>query len=67
MGSAGSDTGSMKQQGGPGAMDTNPPVNGSTTGAADQMPTMGQGHNGADAPGTPAAGTPNQSSGPTPQ
>jgi hypothetical protein len=51
---------------GTGAMDTNPPVNGATTGAADQMPTAGMGHNGSDATGTPAAGTPNQSSGPTP-
>lgn len=47
--------------GGPGAMNTNPPVNGATTGSASQTPTMGQGHNGSDAPGTPAAGTPNMS------
>jgi hypothetical protein len=62
MGTAGAPT-----PGGTGAMDSRPPVNGSDTGAADQMPTMGQGHNGSNAPGTPAAGTPNQSSGPTPQ
>jgi hypothetical protein len=57
---------STPQTGGTGAMDTNPPVNGATTGAADQTPTMGMGHNGSDATGTPAAGTPNQSSGPAP-
>jgi hypothetical protein len=73
MGAAGTDSRSMAPQnsmgspntGGPGAMNTNPPVNGSTTGSANQMPTMGQGHNGSDAPGTPAAGTPNMS-GPNP-
>ncbi|MBV8683340.1 MAG: hypothetical protein JO111_10730 [Caulobacteraceae bacterium] len=69
MGAAGSDNQSMAPQnsmgspntGGPGAMNTNPPVNGATTGSANQTPTMGQGHNGSDAPGTPAAGTPNMS------
>jgi hypothetical protein len=48
---------------GPGAMGTNPPVTGATTGSASQVPTEGQGHNGSDVAG-PAAGTPNQTSGP---
>lgn len=72
MGAAGSDQSMAPQNsmgspntGGPGAMNTNPPVNGADTGAANQTPTMGQGHNGSDAPGTPAAGTPNMS-GPNP-
>jgi hypothetical protein len=47
--------------GGPGPMDSNPPVDGAITAAADQVPTMGQGHDGSDTVGTPAEGTPDMS------
>jgi hypothetical protein len=47
--------------GGSGPLDTNPPVDGAITDAADQVPTMGQGHDGSDTVGTPAEGTPDLS------
>ncbi|HEY2051377.1 MAG TPA: hypothetical protein VGH03_18720 [Caulobacteraceae bacterium] len=47
--------------GGPGPMDSNPPVDGAITAAADQVPTMGQGHDSSDTVGTPAEGTPDMS------